>query len=118
MRVVVFFSVILFLMGCVPPQLISSPSTQTLKQNSQTLKVDSSSLENLSLGSQIKVRDPAFPNGLQVIVGQEFFSALAQQCYRVRVLNVSESYGVAALCKGKAGTWIFAPSVQSNHGGR
>ena len=118
MRVVVFFSVILFLMGCVPPQLISSPTTQTLEQHSQPLDVISSASERLPLGSQIRISDPAFPNDLHAVVGQEYFSALAQQCYRIKVLNPLHSNGMVALCKSETGSWIVVPSVQSNQDGK
>jgi 17 kDa common-antigen outer membrane protein len=118
MRIVVFISVISLLMGCVSPQLVTSPTTQTLEQHSQPLEVISSAQERLPLGSQIRISDPAFPNGLQAIVGPEYYSALAQQCYRIKMLSSYQPYGMAALCKSKTGTWIVAPSVQSNHGGK
>lgn len=112
MRLFLFILAFAVLAGCARLDLSARSGEQTIKSNNPILYTPRLSQEQLTTGSLVKISDPNFSKDIQAIVGQSYYSALGQQCYRINVQNPDLSR-LTVLCRDKSENWAIVLPINS-----
>lgn len=62
-------------------------------------------------GATATLDDPAFGNGVRVVVEGRFFSALGDECKRATLISENREAEVVVICRQADGTWKLAPRI-------
>lgn len=103
MRLFISSIVFLSLAGC--SGVVSVPSHTNVAVKEITL-----STTTFVSGDHITISDPSRTEPFSAIVGQPYFSALGQECYRLD----HNDHRISAVCKGRHGRWALIPSLNKS----
>lgn len=99
--------------GCSAPRGLghtaSSPSKALESTTSQEYLDIGKRLSSLTQGSVQSVEIAGQP--VQIIVGENYLSALGEECKRLEQRNVFGTTNKAAICQSKAGVWRYLPPL-------